>query len=155
MVGTPQVEFDRLAERLAEKYSIIDEETFNEAFNDYLEDENRARNNSALREKVFGVITDKDKNINKGSIHKQAGGKSFERDRQHTAKTVLPEGDIKEYKKRGASNVDMKNYDTKKAFTRKGFIKDRVVLGREVKVKLGKVIITRFRDKRGRFIKTL
>lgn len=145
------LDYKRVAELLYNgdvQNDIIDEETFDESYNEYFSEEEHLRKNEIFRKGVLRKF--RKLNPIPASIHREAGGKSFERDRRTTAKTVVTSR--KEYKKRGASNVDLKGYDTKNEFK---FMKRsgtrRVVRARPVNVTVRGKQVQRFRDQMGRF----
>ena len=109
---TPTDDVERLAERIWQFSGgrIIDRESFDYAFDKYLEDEDLNRSqDSKLRNGCFDALRQKRMFIKKGSVFKKAKGKSYSRDIATTAKTIVTTE--KEYIKKGASKVDLKGYD--------------------------------------------
>lgn len=170
---TPETDAERLAERLwrQARGSIEDRESFDEAYEQYLSDEGANPLSNAqdkkLREKVWQALN-KFHNITKKNVFKEAGGKDLKRDRQRTAKVVV--SSVQEYKRRGASNVDLKGYDTKRPrrsskrnvrrklltaqrqakykYNYSGRVKSRIVPARRIITKKG----ARFIDRKGRYV---
>ena len=155
---TPETDFDRLAERINRDYGrfIQDKETFDTSFNDYLEDvdtDSRIFLSSNMNH-VFSIYATRFR-VDKGSTFKKAKGKSFKRDIRQTAKTVVTTK--QEYIKRGAKNVDLKGYDTKRArikapsasaYRFRGRKKGKIVFARALNTKLG----LRYIDRRGQYV---
>lgn len=161
---TPEEDVNRLAERVFRDsgQNIQDKEMFDLAFNDYMSDIDMSeKQDTVLRKKVFDKMRSSHPEISSQSFFKKAGGKSFVKDRERTAKRVVT--DIKVYKKRGARKVDLQGYDTKKGrivklkrqvkvrFDIPGRVKERIVYVRRVVVVVQQKEILRYRDKLGRF----
>lgn len=143
---TPEDDEDRIMERLRNfhRNNISDRETFDYSFNrlfDMHEKELTAKQRK-LRDSVFDRYSSK-YNIPKESEFRKAGGKDFERDKQRQAKRVVTTR--KEYEKSGASNVDLKGYDTPSR------IKRKVVYARKDYVTIRGRKIAVYRDRKGRF----
>jgi len=153
-------EADRVAEALFNSdpfNEIVDIETFDEAYDDYFDDQEHMQNKPGFKREVFRHYQKLNKNVSKGkSIFKKAGGKDFSRDRLQTAETVVTTE--AEYKKKGSSNVDLKGYDTKKkkkkhTYSYYGKQKNKIVYARRTYVTINKKRVERYRDKKGRFTK--
>lgn len=138
------------AERLAENVfnfnpTIRDRQSFEIAYDEYLKESPDARFNTKLREMTFRELVRSNPRVRNENLHKKAGGKNLKQDKKKNAKTIV--NTRKEYIEKGASNVDLKNYDTiakrKNAivFSRKDTITRR---GKKVNI---------LRDKNGRFVK--
>lgn len=142
-----ELDADRIAETLFHRYgkAIVDKETFDRAFDNYMEG-----SGDELREMVFNHYRSNHPSIGKSSIFKKAGGKDFERDKRTTSKQIVTSR--KEYIRRGASNVDLKGYDTK-TFDVRGKVGEKVVFAREETIQYKVNKVRKFRDKRGRFVK--
>jgi hypothetical protein len=131
--------------------SIVDKQTFLEAYKDYLGEENDLLDNKFVERKVFSEIREKRPEISSSDFFKDARGGDFERDRKTTAKTVVTTR--REYNKRGASHVDLKGYDVKKKYDKVGFIHDKIVYSRRDTISIKGHQIVRYRDNKGRFVR--
>ena len=158
----PDEDIDRINETIFRNYGggIKDEETYIKAYNDYL-GINMNETLSEIKDRAFSSYQDRHPQVQSGSIFKKAGGKDLERDRKITNKVIVT--DTKDYIKRGATRVDLQDYDTKNAlmskpnkkdFGRLGKVKGVTVYCCESKIFEGKkkerIIL---RDRRGRFTK--
>ena len=110
---TPEDDFERLAERLyfQDGENISDRDTFNFYYQRYLVDVEGSITNANNESTVWAKYSQR-YDVVTPSVFKKAGGKDFERDKAKTAKTVVTSR--REYVKRGASNVDLRGYDTPK-----------------------------------------
>lgn len=135
---TPLDEIDRINERLFRERgdSIVDRDSYDIEFLRLFEKKELNSKQQTLRNKSFRDYADKHDTRRK-RLFKEAGGKSLERDRRTTARTVVT--DEKQFIKKGARRVDFKGLDTQFVF--------RSTITRNNKK------ITVFRDKKGRFAK--
>lgn len=154
---TREDDFNRLAERVNRDFGkqVVDGKTANRAFDLYMEGQEEAlspRQNTVLRRQIVDRL-----------VFMKAGGKSLSKDRQQTAKTVLRDSD--EFVIAGAKKTDLDGLDTrggrkvkrpkpksKFVFKQLGKVKQRTVYGRPVRERRGTKFITRFRDRKGRYI---
>jgi hypothetical protein len=167
------IDYDLEIERVAEwlemnrRDKIIDKDTFNLYYNsDIAEDREDNLDAKALRfrEKVFQEYLGRNPNVEEKGIFKEAKGKDLERDIRQTADVVVR--DRKEYIRRGASEVDLKGYDTerkalvkridrRKVLTLRGVVKGKTVKVEKTFVIIRKKKILRLRDKKGRFASSI
>ena len=165
---TPPEEYDRFAERLYSDYGgdIEDKKTFDKAFNDYMSSYGplSTAQDTTFREEAYKAMRVLKPSLKKASTFKKAGGKDLVQDRRTDAKTIVTSKG--EYIKRGAQNVDLKGYDTKRRPKPKmqdfKFIAERKVkkTGRKARVyarpdtfkRRGKDVAV-LRDNKGRFVK--
>lgn len=137
---------------------IFDRDSFNLGLVKYAADIGISKSS---KDKLFDIYKKDHKGISSERLQKKAGGKSLERDRQQTAKTVVQTRE--EFIRRGARRVDFAGFDIKesqirrmnlkslKGFSIKATVKDRVVFAKRSTIILkGKRRIV-LRDRRGRF----
>lgn len=150
---TPPSDFERLAERIGTVYgdAISDRETFNYYYGKYLKGEDNGIFLQKNRNKVFDFYAE-NFGIQKDSLFKKAGGKSFERDKAQTAGTVVDSQ--KDYARKGASRVDLRGYDTisTKRFPYFGKVRGRIVKARQIEIVFFKKKVVRYIDERGRYV---
>ena len=156
--GDYEYEERRIAERLRNIYGkdISDRASFDLAFTELIDSAQLTSKQKGFRDKVFKRYADigevqtelEKKEFPKQSLFEKAGGKDFKKDRQKTAKTVVK--NKKEYVRRGARKVDLKNYDTKKSLV-PSRIKKKVVYSYKTYVRIKNKVYVRYRDKMGRF----
>ncbi len=155
---TLEDDFTRLAENLKRNYGrqIRDKASFDNVYEEYLFGK-KIKFNYPFKEKVWDAFVLQNPSIGRDSLHRRAGGKNFLMDRKKRASIIVntPE----EYIRRGADKVDLKNYDLptnrirRHDFNKIGKIKNKIVYGRKDTFKKGSKVITRYRDRKGRFIK--
>lgn len=154
---TPEDDIFRLAERVFRLGGIIDKETFDLAFDNTIGMPMTGGQDTDLRKDVFKVVVSNHPDeVRSSSLLKDAKGKSFEKDRDKTAKRIVTSQD--EYVRQGARNVDLDEYDTKRGkrilkedFDIAGRIKGKVVFARKTFVTINQKQVPRFRDRLGRF----
>jgi hypothetical protein len=152
---TLQDDVERLADTIQSQFpGIQTEQDFNRAFQMYLEETLTNGQDSDLRPKVLTEFK-KRRPIIETETFKEARGRDFNRDRKKTAKRVTTS--VKEYKRVGAQNIDLKGYDTKPrrkrgVFDVMGRVKGKVVFARIDFVKIKSKKVTKYRDKKGRFV---
>lgn len=149
-------EADRLAQRIFNEHGTIETESeFNTRFNslvDVPESELSGKQKQFRQDvqdefsKTFSPRLAGDTNE---SLFKRAGGTDLRRDRQRTAKTVVKTE--QEFIRKGAKRVDLQGLDTKRTLGRSRG-KTVLVVRRDKVIVKGKKV-TRFRDKKGRFVK--
>jgi len=153
-------EIERMTERLHNfhRKTIKDRNSFGVAYSKLTETSTvgLSAKQKAFRDQVFanykkrhpeGLIKQKDL-----KTFEKAGGKDFVRDRQQTRNVV---GTRKEFVEKGAQESDLKGVDTKPIkdkFSQIARVKGRIVYSRKTTVKIKGTPVTRFRDKRGRFV---
>lgn len=159
---TPEDEERRLSERIMNNYrrEIKDKGSFDLAFSKELQlsDKELTDNQRKLRDNVFKRYSStrevqkeiKAGDFTKADLFKKAGGKDLEADRRRTAKVVVK--DKKEYVKRGARRVDLKDYDTAKSRLVPARRKGKVVYAYKTHVKIKNKVYVRHRDRNGRFV---
>lgn len=143
-----EIDADRIAETIWQdhKRNIVDKATFDKAFDVYMEG-----SGEELRSSVFKHLVSNHPQVTKKDIFKEAGGKDFNRDKRTTAKRIVTSR--KGYIQAGASNVDLKGYDTR-TFDVRGKVGGKIVFARPEVIKYSKIgNKQKFRDKRGRFVK--
>ncbi len=168
---TPEDDVERLSERVWRDAggTIRDKATFDSAFDSYMDGDLNPKQDKQLRNRTFDKVISNHPSVSRRSIHADARGKDFERDRKTTAKRVVTSK--RDYKKFGASNVDLQAYDTRRGevakvtrrkkvfnFNLAGKVKKKVVFARKTSVfikfkKKGRTKVIRFRDRRGRFVR--
>ncbi len=161
---TPEDDPDRLSERLRQeaRFKIQDRDSFDLAFSDIVslgESELSAKQKS-FRGRVFERYASANPDISRERVFQQAEGKSLRRDRKQTAKRVVKTK--REFLREGASQVDLKGFDTARQKFRKELkvrrefnvpaqIGRRIVLTKRISVSVRGKAQVRFRDRRGRF----
>jgi len=167
--STSQDEFERMAENLYTTYGdvITDRATFETAYETYFSPNDAVVNDTALRERVFGIMV-KNKGISREkkmddmkALYQVGDGKNFDYDKKRIAKTVYPntrKGRIK-YVKKGASKSDLDGFDMLKKPKKKtrtysslGKVKGKSVYAYESTFKRKGKVIMRLRDDKGRFV---
>jgi len=147
---TPEEDFDRFFERFFNEFPFIkDRETFDKAFNEYLEMGVTPEQDEILREQTWNRIKDS----SSFNLHKEADGKDLSKDRQHEAKKVVDT--VQQYKKKGATRTDLRGFDTpkkRKNFDVVGKVAGKIVYAHSevIQYKKGKQI--KYRDRKGRFV---
>lgn len=150
----PDKDIDRIAETiwLESNGKIIDRDTFDLHFDGYMGDLN-TKQDSRIRERTFKELREQHPEVKTTRIFSEAGGKDLKRDQQKTAKEVVTTE--KEYRKKGAGKVDLKDYDTKQPAHKKkryGSVGGKVVEVRGVYVTYKGKRSLRYRDiNSGRF----
>lgn len=142
----------RISDYLLSHYrdKISDRASFNVAYSDYMQtsEDELEGGLSELRDMAWNKYSRAD--IKEQKQFKEAGGKSLTRDRRTTAETVVTTR--KEYRKRGASEVDLKGFDTKKRkYSVPARLKGKVVYTRKETITVRNKSVIRYRDRRGRF----
>lgn len=155
----PLEELDRLSERIwaDAQGNIIDRDSFDDAFEDYIGEGAKVTEKqlTLLRPKVFKRIVANHPEISRGRLFRKAKGKDFARDKAKKARVVVT--DKKEYVKRTAPRVDLKDYDMpvkrrKPQFNVLGRVGGRVVYARRTFVIVSGKRRLRYRDSKGRFV---
>lgn len=162
---TPSDEIDRINERIEREsgFKVQDRDSYDLAFNDIMdipENELTAKQKK-LRNEAFDQFLRKNPDVSSERIFTSARGKQLERDRRQTAKKVVTT--TKEFKKQGASDVDLKGFDTarqkfskriaeERRFTVPSRLKGKVVFSERTFVTVLGRRQVRFRDPKGRFV---
>ena len=161
---TPPDEIERINERLESesRMQIRDRDSYDLAFSDLLKtpEKELSPKQKKLRDMAFGEYKKSHPDVSKDRLFKEARGKDLKRDRRQTAKGIVTT--IKDYKKKGASKVDLKGYDTarqkikkdilrRRTFTIPARIKGRIVYSIKTSVVVMGKRHVRFRDSKGRF----
>lgn len=154
--GDPQSreDIDRISKSLwvDSRGQIVDRDTFDQHFNDFLEKAPSSKQERLLGGAVFQKLRENHPKITARRVFTGAKGKSLSKDQQTRAKTVV--SDPKEYRKRGASNVDLEGLDTpqkRSQFKYVGKSKNRVVYLRKTFITVDNKRVARYRDSKGRF----
>jgi len=131
---------------------IVDRDTYDLHYDKWFgsEDLSTAQKTS-MKEKVFQDMQSKHDGISPEHLYKEAKGKDLKRDQKQTAKVVVT--DPKEFKRRGARNVDLEGLDTKRVdpYTIVGRVKGKAVYCQPVTIRINNKPVERLRDRRGRF----
>lgn len=135
---------------------IVDRDTFDMHYKDFFATEPTTLQDTRLKNKVFRDMKQKHPDISSRRIFTEAEGKDLKRDRMTTAKEVTTSKS--EYKRKGASRVDLKGYDTKQKrrfkYNYVGQRKGKIVYARRTFVNVQGKRKLRYRDSRGRFVST-
>jgi len=149
-------DFIRIAEAIKNldlKSEIKDRNSFDDAYDDYFDDNDYFRTTPRLRDRIFQEYSRKNK-----SLFVRAGGKDFAQDRRYDAKVIVTDPD--KYVRKGSKNVDLSGYDTKKRsggrkeFNFIGEVKGKIVYAKKVEF-INKKPQTRYRDRLGRFVRVV
>lgn len=160
-------DFERVAEAIinTDDFNLIqDRNSFDKEYDDYFENSTEWKKNRDFRDAVFKNALKLKPKISSDKLFTEAGGKNLTQDRKTNAKIIVTSK--QEYIDKGASRVDLKGFDTiprksrKREFNKIGRINNKIVFSSEypsfkLKTKTGnpESVITRFRDKKGRFVK--
>lgn len=132
---------------------IKDNDSFDDAYDDYFEDNDYWLKTKYLRKDIMGRVF-------KQRTFEEAGGKDLKQDKLKTAKKVV--GTKEEFIKKGAQRVDLSGLDTfrgrkikvkrlKRDFRLVGKIRGKIVKIRKTSVIVRNKRQLRYRDKIGRF----
>lgn len=160
-------DIDRLAENLESNFpGIIDNiKTMNKSLKDYMDGQPIPKflniKGAGNKEKLLTQI-----------LYKRGGGQRFRTDEKQTAKTTYPNtlDGREEYREKGAGKSDLDGIDTRqgkkinkkklsKNFIKReslifvGHVKNQIVKARKETIKVKNKNVTRFRDRKGRFVK--
>lgn len=143
MVTPPPEDVDRVAETLwtESRGKIVDRDTFDQAYDDYMGGFQSGRHKSVFKPAVFDKVRQNHDKVSPKRLFTGAKGKNLKQDQRQTAKTVVTSRE--EYKKRGASKVRVYNLT--------GRIKGKVVRVRATTIVVRGKSLVRYRDRKGRF----
>lgn len=140
------------------KYNIYDEDSYFKEFENYMQG-----SGEEIKDDCYEHYEKRHKKqMNEVRDFKQAGGKDLKRDRRTTARrTVRDQGT---YERIGAQHSDKIGVDTRRgrrgktakrinAYIFKGTIKNKTVYGKRERYSRNGRTYTRYRDRKGRFIK--
>jgi len=145
-------DIERVARALRDQYgsNIQDQESFKQAFLLYMGSTNNIRDKQVFMQDVF-IEYSRLNGTPKENLFKKAGGKNLKADREKNAQTIVKTK--KEYIEKGASNVDLKGYDTKKE--RFNFIatkNGKIVKARKKEITVNGKKQIRYYDRKGKFV---
>lgn len=161
---TPE-EINRINETLKRRtrFQIQDRDSYDLAFNDYLNiNEPQIEGfQTKLRNNAFDEFLVANPQVSRERLFTRARGKDLKRDRLRTAKKVVTTR--KEFEKAGASEVDLKGFDTarqrvtkdileRRTFTVPARVKSRVVFAMRTSVVVRGKRQVRFRSASGQFV---
>lgn len=157
---TPDEDVERLSERIWHDAQgrIRDMDSFDDAFDEYMLEgipKLTPKQDTQLRSRAFGFIRENHPEVSKLRLFRKAKGKDFARDKRKRAKTIVTTE--REYIKRTAPRVDLKDYDMPRVSRRKQFnvvgrVRGKVVYARRTFVFVEGKKRLRYRDMRGRFV---
>ena len=151
-------DYDADAERIAEvlftsaRGRIVDVDTFEEYWGEYM-GKTTSKQERLFKPEVFRKMKDAHPKISGERLFTSADGKDLRRDKKETAQEVTT--DKEEYKRKGASRVDLEGYDTKEKYDTYGVVKKQVVRVRKDSYNYKGQTRTVYRDSRGRFASRL
>ena len=165
--GSPVFDdIDRLAENLESNYPnlIIDPDSLEKNLKNYFERESQDPEPFLIQARKNKLLTQ--------ILYKRGGGQRFRKDVEQTAKTTYPNtSDGREaYMEKGAGKSDLDGVDTRqgrkiskkklsKTYIRQenltfvGRVKKQTVKARKETIKVKNKDVTRYRDRKGRFVK--
>ncbi len=162
---TPPEDVDRINDRLFReaRFQIQDRDSYDLAFNDLFTkstDELTGRQ-LKLRKDGFNLFRKDHPEVSKERLFTKAKGKDLKRDRRRTARRVVTTRE--QFIKEGASEVDLKGFDTarqkvkrevirRRTFNVPARVRGRVVFAKKTSVVVKGKRVVRFRDARGRFV---
>lgn len=117
---------------------LTNKEDFDKAWNNYFQDKELIQSSVKTMNTAYDV-----------HLFRQAGGKDLEKDRRTLAKETVSTPE--RYIRRGSQRVDLPGVDT--PFSYSGIRKGKRVIAKRDKVIIKGKTYTRFRDKKGRFVK--
>ncbi len=165
VLGNYELEIDRINDRLfrESRFQIQDRDSYDLAFNDLISIDEKSLSSSQkkLRDDAFKDFIRQHPDVSTERIFTKAKGRDLRRDRLQTAKKVVTTK--RQFTREGASQVDLKGFDTarqkvskqiirRRTFTVPARIKGRVVFAIKTSVVVKGKKQTRFRDAKGRFV---
>lgn len=139
---------ERIARKIKKDYRVKTMHDFLSGYSDYM---GVSEKEMTPRELKFREVVVKDAGLTDDyKFHKKAGGKDLDRDREKTAKTIVKTPE--EYKKKGASKVDLTGFDTRRRLTIPARKKGKIVYAERTFVYIKGKQFMRFRDRSGHFV---
>ena len=147
-------EIERIAEAINNldiDNQIKDRDSFDLAFEDYFEEDEKMKNNKKVKSSCFNEIQKLNPKIIDIRLFKKADGKDLKLDRRKTAKRIVLTK--KEYIHRKSKRVDLEGYDTKpkRKLIFVGKTKKKIVYTSKEYIIVKGHSVLRYRDRLGRF----